>query len=56
LGEFGRFPLFVDRVRAFSLYLNFLIGLSGSGRLVSIASHEDSVRLWEEVEWSDGPI
>jgi hypothetical protein len=44
LGEFGKFPLFVDRVRAISLYLNRLIGLRGSGRLVSIA-FEDSVRL-----------
>jgi hypothetical protein len=50
LGEFGRFPLFVDRVRAISSFLNRLVGLRGSGSLVSIA-FEDSVRLWEEVEF-----
>jgi hypothetical protein len=50
LGEFGRVPLFIDRVRAISLYLNRLVGLRGNGRLVSIA-FEDSVRLWEEVEF-----
>jgi hypothetical protein len=46
LGEFGRFSLFVDRVRAISLYYN---RLRDSGRLVSLA-FEDIVRLAEEVE------
>jgi hypothetical protein len=49
LGEFGRFPLFVDRVGAISLYYNRLLRLRDSGRLVSLA-FEDSVRLAEEVE------
>jgi hypothetical protein len=51
LGEFGRFPLFVDRVRAISLYYNRLLRLRDSGRLVSLA-FEDSVRLAEEVEFT----
>jgi hypothetical protein len=55
LGEFGKFSLFVDRVRAISLYLNRLVGLRGSGRLVSKA-FEDSVRLWEEVEFMQHAI
>jgi hypothetical protein len=38
------------RVGAISLYLNRLVGLRGSGRLVSIA-FENSARLWEEVEF-----
>jgi hypothetical protein len=46
LGEFGRFPLLVRRVRAISLYHDRLIGLRGSGRLCSLA-FEDSMRLWE---------
>jgi hypothetical protein len=50
LGEFGRFPLFVDRVRAISLYYNRLLGLRDSGRLASLV-FEDSVRLAEEVEF-----
>jgi hypothetical protein len=50
LGEFGRFPLFVDRARAISLYYNRLLRLRDSGRLVSLA-FEDSVRLAEEVEF-----
>jgi hypothetical protein len=50
LGEFGRFPLFVDRVRAISLYYNRLLRLRDSGRLVSLA-FEDSVSLAEEVEF-----
>jgi hypothetical protein len=50
LGEIGRFPLFVDRVRAISLYYNRLLRLRDSGRLVSLA-FEDSVRLAEEVEF-----
>jgi hypothetical protein len=50
LGEFGRFPLFVDRVRAISLYYNRMLRLRDSGRLVSLA-FEDSVRLAEEVEF-----
>jgi hypothetical protein len=50
LGEFGRFSLFVDRVRAISLYYNRLLRLRDSGRLVSLA-FEDSVRLVEEVEF-----
>ncbi len=50
LGEFGRFPLLVDRVRAISLYFNRLVSLRGSGRLVSLA-FEDSVSLWGEVEF-----
>jgi hypothetical protein len=51
LGEFGRFPLiFVDRIRAISLYFSRLLGLRDSGRLVSLAL-EDSVRLAEEVEF-----
>jgi hypothetical protein len=50
LGEFGRFPLFADRVRAISLHYNRLLHLRDSGgRLVSLA-FEDSVRLAEEVE------
>jgi hypothetical protein len=35
--RFGEFPLFVDRVRAISLYRNRLVGLRGSGRLVGLA-------------------
>jgi hypothetical protein len=50
LGEFGRFPLLVRRVRAILLYYNRLIGLRGSGRLCSLA-FEDSMRLWEEWEF-----
>lgn len=50
LGEFGRFPLLVRRVRAISLYYNRLIGLRGSGRLIDLA-FQDSVRLWEEWEF-----
>jgi hypothetical protein len=50
LGEFGRFPLFVDRVKAISLYYNRLLRLRDSGRLVSLA-FEDSVRLAEELEF-----
>jgi hypothetical protein len=50
LGEFGRFPLFVDRVRAISLYHNRLLRLRDSGRLVSLA-FEGSVRFAEEVEF-----
>lgn len=50
LCEFDRFPLFVDIVRAISLYYNRLLRLRDSGRLVSLA-FEDSVRLTEEVEF-----
>jgi hypothetical protein len=50
LGEFGRIPLFVDRVRAISFYYNRLLRLRDSGRLVSLA-FEDSIRLAEEVEF-----
>jgi hypothetical protein len=49
-GEFGRFPLFVDRVRAISLYYNRLLRLRDSGMLVSLA-FKDSVRLAEEVDF-----
>ena len=50
LGEFGRFPLLVRRVRAISLYYNRLFSLHGSGRLVDLA-FQDSIRLWEEWEF-----
>ena len=50
LGEFGRFPLLVRRVRAISLYYNRLIDLRGSGRLIDLA-FRDSVQLWKEWEF-----
>ena len=50
LGEFGRFPLLVRRVRAISLYYNRLIDLRGSGRLIDLA-FQDSVQLWKEWEF-----
>jgi hypothetical protein len=50
LGEFGRIPLLVRRVRAISLYYNRLISLHSSGRLVDLA-FRDSIHLWEEWEF-----
>jgi hypothetical protein len=49
LGEFGRFWLFIDRVRAISLYYNRSLRLHDSGELISFA-FKDSVRVAKEVD------